>query len=306
VTSDREAEGRIDDLFGVPPDEFVAARDALARELKEAGRADAARSVKSLRRPTVGIWALNRVARDHPKEIDSLLEAGAGLRRAQERLLKGGSTTDLRGASSKRRAQVAKVTELALAALRQAGRGIDPHREAVAATLEAATVDQEVGDLLRRGRLEREATPAVGLGEAAGFGFPEEATEDRPKRPRPRGEPRGPRPKDVGAADERMVAAERGAADAEEAARAAEEEAATARAQADQASARGEELGRVADRLEEEARQARQEAREAATGAREAGNRASKAEAAAARAVRRAAEARGAAEQLAARPTRRS
>ena len=45
------------DLHGLPPDEFVAARDRLAGELKDAGKAEEAAEVKvertSVARPTI-------------------------------------------------------------------------------------------------------------------------------------------------------------------------------------------------------------------------------------------------------------
>ena len=47
------------ELFTLPPEEFVAARDRLAAELKEAGKADEAAEVKRLRRPSVVAWAVN-------------------------------------------------------------------------------------------------------------------------------------------------------------------------------------------------------------------------------------------------------
>ncbi len=42
-----------DDLADVPPEEFVAARDAAAKKLKSEGRSDEAAQVKKLRKPTV-------------------------------------------------------------------------------------------------------------------------------------------------------------------------------------------------------------------------------------------------------------
>jgi hypothetical protein len=292
VAKDRDLEARIDELYRAPPEEFVSARDALARELKEAGDGDAAASVKGLRRPAVAMWALNRLALEQPEEIETLLAAGAELRQAQERLLMRGGAADLRGASSRRRAEVARLSELALALLEEAGRGRDAHRNAVAGTLEAATADEDVADLLRRGRLEKEHAAVGGFGDLAGFASvsPVESDERRPKtRDRTGQRAAGPEP------DERAEAADREAREAEDAAEAAEEEARAARADAEAASARAKELGAEADRLEEEARDARRRAKEAATEARDAGSRASKAASAAARASRRAAEARAAA-----------
>src|SRR4029453_8023393 len=47
-----------DELFDLAPEEFVAARDELARRLKRGGEAEAAASVKALRRPPLPPWAV--------------------------------------------------------------------------------------------------------------------------------------------------------------------------------------------------------------------------------------------------------
>ena len=57
----------MDELFDLPPTEFIAARDALAKQLKADGDAGAAAEVKALRRPSVAAWAVNQVARRQPR-----------------------------------------------------------------------------------------------------------------------------------------------------------------------------------------------------------------------------------------------
>src|SRR4051812_17139068 len=56
----------IDELYTVDPSEFVARRNALAKELRAAGDRDAAAEVSKLRRPTVVAAALNQLARRNP------------------------------------------------------------------------------------------------------------------------------------------------------------------------------------------------------------------------------------------------
>src|SRR5947209_6156646 len=72
-----------DDLFDVPPDEFIAARNALVKELRGAGKADAAPEIAALRKPSPVVWAVNHVARSEPARIEALLDATAQLRHAQ-------------------------------------------------------------------------------------------------------------------------------------------------------------------------------------------------------------------------------
>lgn len=152
----------VDELYTLDPEEFVPARDAIVRRLRKAGSKEAAAAVAKLRRPTVPAWALNVVAREHPGEVEAVLEAGERLRAAQEKALRGDATA-LRSATSERRDAIAAVTALVAGVL---GDRAPAQAGAVSATLEAATVDPDVAELLRAGRLDRERSAA-----AAGFGF---------------------------------------------------------------------------------------------------------------------------------------
>jgi hypothetical protein len=118
--------------------------------------------VAKLRRPTVVAWALNVAARAHPSAVADLLAAGERLRAAQEQALRG-DASGLRTATEERRAAVAALAAHAAAVL---GDRAPAQAGAVSATLEAATVDEEVAGLLRAGRLDKERSAA-----SAGFGF---------------------------------------------------------------------------------------------------------------------------------------
>lgn len=150
-----------DDLYVLDPEEFVAARDKLVRALSKTDP-KAAIQVRKLRRPTVAAWALNTVAREHPDAIEELLAAGERLREAQQQALHGDAKA-LRTATDDRRTAVAAVAGLVDDVL---GDRAASQAAAVSATLEAATVDEEVADLLRKGRLDKERSAAN-----AGFGF---------------------------------------------------------------------------------------------------------------------------------------
>src|SRR5207248_2900099 len=118
--ADADAEREIDDLYGLPLEDFTAARNALAARLKRDGEGEAAASVKALRKPSVPAAVLNQLARREPELVAALLDAGKQLRAAQQRALAGG-----RGADELRRATAAEreaVRELAGAARRLGGR----------------------------------------------------------------------------------------------------------------------------------------------------------------------------------------
>jgi hypothetical protein len=196
-------------LYALPPEEFTAARDRLAADLKEAGEADRAAAVKKLRKPSIVAWAVNAVARDRPEDVEALRAAGQALRRAQRKALSGGGGEDLRSATDERRALVGSLTDAGVAAIGARGAA---HRDAIASTLDAASIDDELGARLHVAVLEREATPTAGFGAIEGFevlqgggGEDAEAAEEDPA------ELRRERGREARAAEQRATAAERSA-----------------------------------------------------------------------------------------------
>jgi hypothetical protein len=166
-----------EDLYGLPLEEFTPARDALARELKAAGRKEEAAEVKSLRKPSLAAWALNRVARDHPEAIEGLRAAGADLREAQEAALSGDAGR-LREAGRALSDEIDRVGGLAAGALRDAGRPASAaQQEKIAGSLRTAAIDDAAGDALARGVLVDELE-ATGFNLVSGSG-----ALDAPERP---------------------------------------------------------------------------------------------------------------------------
>jgi len=145
----------VDELFALPLDEFTAARNALAKRLKQDGDADAADRVRALPKPSVATWAVNQLARREPDAVRSLLNVAARLRSAQERSLQGERTADeLRAAQAEEREVIRSLTRLAESVLRDAGRPASGTTlERVASLLRAAAVDEPGRTALREGRL---------------------------------------------------------------------------------------------------------------------------------------------------------
>jgi hypothetical protein len=163
---DSEVEG----LYALAPEQFVAARDQLARRLRSEGRRQEAAQVRALARPTVPAWALNQLARSLPAEIEDLVAVGAELRSAQDRALSGRGGAQLRQAGERRREAVKALTERAGALLSDAGRDPAAHLAAIASALEAAAVDEEAAAALCAGRLSKPPERQSGFAES---GFPD-------------------------------------------------------------------------------------------------------------------------------------
>ncbi|MEV8440964.1 hypothetical protein AB0425_26600 [Actinosynnema sp. NPDC051121] len=149
-----------DELYALPPAEFVAARDAQARQAADRGDKALAKQVSALRKPTSSAWALNLLARHGAADLAEALALGDELRTAQEEL-RGGA---LRQLSARRRAVLsALVRRVELFAL-DCGKPLGPDAvQQVRATLTAALADAVLAARIRAGRLVKPV-------EQSGFG----------------------------------------------------------------------------------------------------------------------------------------
>jgi hypothetical protein len=115
--------------------------------------------VKALRKPVVAAWAVNALAREDPDGIRGLVELGDALRSAHRRAVSGGDVEPFRAVTEERRQLVSELTRRSAAILARAGGATTATADAVAGTLEAATVDEETGELVRAGRLTKPVRP---------------------------------------------------------------------------------------------------------------------------------------------------
>ncbi|MDQ6935336.1 MAG: hypothetical protein M3130_08635 [Actinomycetota bacterium] len=172
VPADQEADlaAATTELYGLDPATFVAARNEVVCRLRKQGDRALATLVAALRRPTPAAWAVNQLARQHPRALDDLIRLGDALRRAQSDLLAGGDAADLRNAGRDRRKAVSRLTASAIALLDERGPGSVAHHAEIAATLEAASLDPEAAVEVASGRL------TSGLEAPSGFGEPGDGT----------------------------------------------------------------------------------------------------------------------------------
>lgn len=150
----------LDELFAAPVEDFVATRDALVRRLKAAGDKQQAAVVKSWRRPSRVVGALNRLALTDTDATSAFVEA---VRKVADLQASGGRP--LREANDQLRSAVRRAAAAA------AG-GLSPKRTSdlgeVSSALLTIGADPEALASFEQGRLLD--LPNAGE-EAFGFGF---------------------------------------------------------------------------------------------------------------------------------------
>ncbi|WP_079026049.1 hypothetical protein [Streptomyces yangpuensis] len=226
------------ELYGLRPEEFTAARDAHAAAARKAGRRAEAKGIAALRKPTLAVWAANRLARADADQAGRLLELGEGLREAHRTL----SGEELRKLSHQQHVVIAAMAGEARRLAGEAGQDLSAavQRE-VEQILRSVLADPEAAQAWVRGVLAKAPPSAVGFADVA---------------PAPGAEPRPP----MAEAEREREAEPEPEADSGEAERTRREaelaEEALARAEAERAQARtglgalDEEIGLLEARLE--------------------------------------------------------
>ncbi|MFI9252072.1 hypothetical protein [Streptomyces sp. NPDC053069] len=265
-----------DELYGLRPEDFVAARDRRALDARKAGDPALAKQIGALRRPSLGAWVSNLLVRRQREEVESLLTLGEELRRAHREL----DGPQLRKLARRQSEVIGALGRQARRLAAQAGRpvGESVQRE-VEETLHAVLADPEAAGEWAAGRLVKPLSSA--------FGFPETdagVLERRPAAPPATGAKRRAEKEEEGArgtagrkrgkAEERedepahrrrLDEARRAARDAERNLRGCEAEARAAERKAEQAGDRVAVAEQRVRELRAELRDAEEEQRQART-----------------------------------------
>jgi hypothetical protein len=234
VSTTRNGDKGVEALYGLPLGEFVAARNALAKERNDP-------EIKKLKKPSATAWALNQLARRAPDEMEALLDAAVKVADTQAGAVRGRGSAPFREAVQAERDAMNPLLQRARRLLKA-----EPAVARVADALRAAAADRRVHDDLRAGCITEEPTSG-GFGGLEGLdvgptGGEGEETEDAAAQAQA----------EAGARVERerrelehvLEMAEREAARSETRAADAEERAAHLRGEANEARARADEAAR--------------------------------------------------------------
>jgi hypothetical protein len=175
-----------DQLYGLPLEDFVAERDALAKRLRADGRRAEADEVKALRKPPAVVWAVNQLMRTQRKPAKALVAA------ADRAAKNPGDRNALRAHHD----ALDELTAAGAGLLSGKGRGLSEDALLrVRSALHAASLDRNAREDFIAGRLSEEPAPA---GFAAITAMPapkkKKAAKAPPPPPEPPEPPAPPRP----------------------------------------------------------------------------------------------------------------
>lgn len=139
-----------EELYGLAPGAFVAARTIREKEARSAGDRELAAGIRALGKPSTAAWLVNQLVRQRPEAVLPLLDLGAGLRAAAAAL----DGPQLRELDRRQYQLVNALVRIARSIGAAAGQPVSPDTaRAVEDTVRAALADDEVAGSVRAGRL---------------------------------------------------------------------------------------------------------------------------------------------------------
>lgn len=186
----------LDELYGVPVEQFIETRERLAKKLKASGDKAGAAELKKAHKPTLAAHALNLLARAARPELEELFAAAKAL----------ASGKDFKASLERQRA--------ALEAVRKKVKGDDG--PAILQVVQGAAVDAALSEAVLKGCFSKLPEAPIGFFGAAPEGAPPVVVpppqKSAPRAPPPAPLPSPPKPKVDPALERELKAAEKEAA----------------------------------------------------------------------------------------------
>src|SRR5262249_52435630 len=147
---DTSLDAAADALYALPTDEFTAARNARAKQARDAGARELATEIGKLTKPTAAAWLANQLARDDGDRIASFVGLGQAMRDATS----ARDRDELRRLTREQRDATAGLVRRAREIAESAGQRVnDQAVRALEETLHAALADDDAAHELAAGRL---------------------------------------------------------------------------------------------------------------------------------------------------------
>jgi DNA repair exonuclease SbcCD ATPase subunit len=181
LTSVPDVDKELDRLYGLPLEEFTAARDDLSRRVRAAGLREQADELKSLRKPPVSAWTVNQLARKSPDDVAAVATAGEQLAKAQAEALSSRGRERFAAARDEHASALSQIGRRIASLLQEAGRSASQSTtERALRTIRAASLDENARPELVAGRLQDDVEPG-GFSLLAGLDLPARSGRETPK-----------------------------------------------------------------------------------------------------------------------------
>ncbi|MFP5253922.1 MAG: hypothetical protein ACLGH4_09015 [Actinomycetes bacterium] len=145
-----------EELYGLVPAEFTAARNEAAKQAKGEGDKALGERIASLKKPSTAAWVVNLLVREDADEIGQMLDVGEALQRAQADL----DGDALRELNRQRRKLITVMAQRGRSLARDCGVKVSGAvTEQVEQTLHAAMVDGDAAAAVRTGMLVEPLAP---------------------------------------------------------------------------------------------------------------------------------------------------
>lgn len=145
-----------EELYGLTPSEFTAARNEAAKQARDVGDKQLSERVKALRKPSTAAWVVNLLVREEAGEVAQMLDVGEALQRAQADL-DGDALRDL---NRQRRKLISVMAQKGRSLARDRGVTVSSTvAEQVEQALHAAMVDSDAAGAVRTGMLVEPLAP---------------------------------------------------------------------------------------------------------------------------------------------------
>lgn len=155
-----DLDAELQQLYRGPLEEFTAARNDLAKQLRKLGSGEDAERVRALAKPTPSAWAVNVLFDRDKEKMDALLAAGKRARAAQQEAVSGRGAEALREGLGAVRRLIDELRRLGVGILAESGRTASRAiMERIGTDLQALALSPAAAEEASRRWLDRDLDP---------------------------------------------------------------------------------------------------------------------------------------------------
>jgi hypothetical protein len=160
TTKKTDVDVEIARLYRRPLDEFISARNDLAKQLRKLGLPEEAEQVRTLPKPTPSAWAVNQLFERAPQKMDALLGTGKRAHAAQREAVSGRGVSALRESIEAGRALTEELRRRAVEILAESGRAVSRAlSDRIGTNLQALALSPAAAEEASRGWINRDLDP---------------------------------------------------------------------------------------------------------------------------------------------------